>query len=434
MRTIRLLPLLFFVPVVCAVLATAADAAPTAEVALDRYRAALVERKLDMDRQGVIFETLDGSPLLAYNVDCPFNPASVVKLATSDVALTKFGPNYRFSTSFFTNGMLDVENGTLVGDLVIVGAGDPSLTTENAFYVARELRARGIRRITGSLVVKGPLYMNYSMDRRGAGAVLVNALDVEKWNGSIEAAFGRYQVITRQDTFESVVVEGPVAVEADTRTTGLLPLFALKSMPLVKILKRQNDFSNNWMSHVVGSTVGGASGVERSMFDRFKIPSSELHLATTSGLGSNGMRPTDVILLLRDLREQLQKEALTPAHLMPVGGIDEGTLDDRYLAPGLRGAVVAKTGTLRSVSALAGFMYTRNRGVVLFAIMNQGGTPVTFRKLQDYLVTEMFEACGGPAPISYSRPVGFSGLSGIFIERAPGNIPAMPKGALEAAN
>jgi D-alanyl-D-alanine carboxypeptidase/D-alanyl-D-alanine-endopeptidase (penicillin-binding protein 4) len=319
-------------------------------------------------------------------------------------------------------------------DLVVVGSGDPSLTTEHAFYVAHELRARGIRHVTGNVVVKGPLYCNYSMDRRAAGLAFQLALDVERWNGSIEYAFGRFQVQTGQTTFESVTVDGEVVADPDTRTDGLVPLFTLRSMPLIKILKQQNNYSNNWMAHVVGQTVGGAPAVQRSIVERLRIPREEFFLQTTSGLGSNGMRPNDVVAMLRDLRARLQKNALTPANLMPVAGFGPGTLEDRYLTPGLRGAVVAKTGSLRGVSALAGYMYTRDRGVVLFAIMNQGGTPVTFRRLQDLLVTEVFGACGGPAPLPYSRPVGYAETRGAFIERAPVKIPERPKAALEAAN
>ena len=431
MKTRRLLLVLLFI--VCAG-GAAAEAAPTAEVALDRYRTALVDAKLDLDRQGVLFETLDGRPLLAHNVDCLFNPASVVKLATSEVALMRFGPDHRFATSFYTNGALDAVNGTLVGDLVVVGSGDPSMTTDHAFYVARELRARGIRHITGNLIVKGPYYCNYSMNRAAAGGVLIAALDVERWNGSIEYSFGRFQVQTRQASFESVAVDGDVVLDSSTSVAGLTPLFTLRSMPLIKILKQLNNYSNNWMAHIVGNTVGGASGVRHAVGTDLRIPSRDFYLATTSGLGSNGMRPNDVVTLLRSMRERLAAKKLTPAHIMPVAGIDPGTLEDRYLAPGLRGSVVAKTGTLRGVSALAGYMYTRDKGVVVFAILNQGGTPATFRRLQDKLVVEMFEACGGAAPIPYARPVSYGETAGAFIERAPGNIPAAPPVEMGAAN
>src|SRR5262245_41472056 len=99
-----------------------ASAAPNALVALDLYRLALEENRLDMDRQGVLFETLDGEKLLSYNVDCPFNPASVVKLATSVVAIEKLGVDYRYGTEFYTNGRFSPETGELEGDLIVMGA------------------------------------------------------------------------------------------------------------------------------------------------------------------------------------------------------------------------------------------------------------------------------------------------------------------------
>src|SRR5580765_3586289 len=103
-------------------LAFPATAAPTPDLALVRYRDALEGMRMDLDRQGVLFQTLDGETLLSYNVDCPFNPASVVKLATSDVALARLGPSFWFTTSFYATGGLDTVNETLVGDLVVLGS------------------------------------------------------------------------------------------------------------------------------------------------------------------------------------------------------------------------------------------------------------------------------------------------------------------------
>ena len=430
-RRILFAPLLL---VVFAALGATASAAPTGEVALERYRVALEERRLSIDNQGVAFTTIDGTPLLSYNVDCFFNPASVVKLATSEVALDRLGPDYQFPTAFFTNGGLDLTTGELYGDLIVVGSGDPSFTTESVFYIARELRARGIRRVKGNIVVKGQLYSNYSMNREAAGQTIKAALDVETWNGGIERAFGRYQVITRQATFESVAVEGSVVTANDLSVNGLTPLFTVRSMPLVKILKQLNNYSNNWIAHVIGSKVGGAPYVARTLTQRLGLAPGDVVFGTTSGLGNNGMRPKDVILLLRQLDERLRRVSSSPVDIMPVAGRDPGTLEERYLLPGFNGAVVAKTGTLRSVSALAGYMYTRDKGVVLFSIMNRGGAPATFRKLQDYLVKEMFEACGGPAPLAYRRPFGYGHLAGVSIERATGSIPEAPQVAMEGVN
>ena len=121
----------FLAVALVATAAVPASAAPTSLAALDLYRLALEENRLDLDRQGVLFETLDGEKLLSYNVDCPFNPASVVKLATSVVAIERLGVDYRYGTGFYTNGRFSPETGELVGDLVVVGAADPMMTTEN---------------------------------------------------------------------------------------------------------------------------------------------------------------------------------------------------------------------------------------------------------------------------------------------------------------
>lgn len=414
--------------------AAPSHAAPNADVAFERYLIALAESRLDSDHQGFVFETLDGQTLLSHNVDCPFNPASVVKLATSSVALDRLGQSYRFPTAFYASGTINPETGVLNGDLVVLGSGDPSLVTEHLFGVARELRARHITRIAGNVVVKGPFYCNFSMSRDDAGETLRQSLDVEKWSKATDAAFARYRSLTGVSNYESVPIDGAVVTSESSDTRGLTPLFTLRSVPLIQVLKQLNNYSNNWMAHIVGSRVGGADAVRETVGSRLQIPGEEFYLQSTSGLGRNGMRPRDVILMLRDLQNRLTRDKLAPSALMPVAGVDPGTLEDRFLQPPYRGAVVAKTGTLRGVSVLAGYMYTRSKGVVLFVIMNEGGTPTRFRYLQDNLVSEMFEACGGPMPTSYSRLSGTPASRFPVIDRASGSIPAATQARAAAAN
>jgi hypothetical protein len=135
--------------------------------------------------------------------------------------------------------------------------------------------------------------------------------------------------------------------------------------------------------------------------------------------------------MLRGLNATLGEQGLTPSAVMPVAGIDEGTLDDRLRDAGVRGAVVGKTGTLNSVSALAGYIYTRSEGVVLFAIMNRGGSPASFRPLQDLLVREVLDACGGAAAPGYAKRSWKDALSGSVVSPdesdASASIPARPR-------
>ena len=84
---------------------------------------------------------------------------------------------------------------------------------------------------------------------------------------------------------------------------------------------------------------------------------------------------------------------------MPVAGMDEGTLQRRFTTVDYRGSVIGKTGTLPAtdggVSTLAGLVYTRDRGVLLFAIFNTKGNVNTFRKLQDNLIKDLIAESGG---------------------------------------
>ncbi|KAF0249316.1 MAG: D-alanyl-D-alanine carboxypeptidase/D-alanyl-D-alanine-endopeptidase, partial [bacterium] len=58
---------------------------------------------------GILFQTLKGDILLEQNSQQYFNPASVMKIATSFIALEQLGYDYRFNTNIYTNGKIDQE-------------------------------------------------------------------------------------------------------------------------------------------------------------------------------------------------------------------------------------------------------------------------------------------------------------------------------------
>jgi len=101
--------------------------------------------------------------------------------------------------------------------------------------------------------------------------------------------------------------------------------------------------------------------------------------------------------ILRKLIAYLNKQNIGLEELLPVAGIDRGTLEKRF-TDAYRGSVVAKTGTLHAVSALAGVAYTRSRGPLIFVIFNHGGSPNSFRGAQDETIKKLITLCGGPAP------------------------------------
>ena len=90
-------------------------------------------------------------PVLAAGAGRALNPASTIKLLTTYAALELLGPAYTWKTEAYAAGSL--EQGTLAGDLVLKGYGDPKLALEDFWLWLRELRARGVTDIRGDLVL-----------------------------------------------------------------------------------------------------------------------------------------------------------------------------------------------------------------------------------------------------------------------------------------
>jgi len=92
------------------------------------------------------------SALFAHDADRPMNPASVMKLVTTFAALELLGRDYRWRTEAYLDGRLSAR-GTLTGNLLLRGTGDPKITIEPWQLFMADLRARGLTKITGDLIL-----------------------------------------------------------------------------------------------------------------------------------------------------------------------------------------------------------------------------------------------------------------------------------------
>ncbi|MBC8070641.1 MAG: D-alanyl-D-alanine carboxypeptidase/D-alanyl-D-alanine-endopeptidase [Deltaproteobacteria bacterium] len=93
-----------------------------------------------------------GESLYGRGEGTALNPASNVKLMTTAAALGLLGPAHRYSTRLYHEK--DALKGSeIAGDIYLRGGGDPSLVSEDLYALAGELRARGIRSITGGVVI-----------------------------------------------------------------------------------------------------------------------------------------------------------------------------------------------------------------------------------------------------------------------------------------
>lgn len=117
-----------------------------------KVQQALKANKIEAHALSVVLLPLNGPgrPTLV-NADLSVNPASTMKLVTTYAALELLGPNYQWRTEFYGDGPL--RDGTLHGNLYLKGGGDPKLNMERLWLLLRDLRANGVQKVTGDLVL-----------------------------------------------------------------------------------------------------------------------------------------------------------------------------------------------------------------------------------------------------------------------------------------
>lgn len=332
--------------------------------------------------QGVYVETEDGTVLVAQAAERAVHPASVSKVPTTLALLRKLGADYRFPTRFAGSGPL--RDGALQGDLVVEGSGDPFFVDENALLVLLALRGIGLQRVAGDVAVRGPLLFNWTTPG-AAGRLeqtLAGRVPPAAWS-AVRAA-------------EAARADAPVKVPALAFGNARLAAASAPSLlvthlsqPLVPLVKALNGYSNNIFAPFADAA-GGIASVQAVA--RESVPAAmrdEITLGDGAGANPrNRMSPRAAVALLRALNVELAKSRNTLADVLPVAGIDEGTLRHRLDKAGELGHVVGKTGTYGDYGAcaLAGALLTKAHGVVYFAVLNHNVPIDVARRRQDSFV------------------------------------------------
>ena len=130
---------------------------------------------------GGFVTTSNGSITGELNLHSLFIPASIIKIATSLVAIDLLGPSHHYKTEFYLKDKTT---------LYIKGYGDPFLSSEYIAAIARELSVRNIRQVTeividdSSFSVTAPADGSEGSDNpydvpNGAVAVNFNSLSIQ---------------------------------------------------------------------------------------------------------------------------------------------------------------------------------------------------------------------------------------------------------------
>lgn len=144
---------------IAAAVATAAAAPTSSDLrSLGRVVTQIVHAS-PMDRARLGIDVVDGRTgrtVYARDAGNEFAPASNFKLLLAATALADLGPAFRFRTRVEARGTIDA--GTLHGDLVLVGGGDPVLSRNDLAQAAAAVKRAGIVRVDGAVLFDDALF------------------------------------------------------------------------------------------------------------------------------------------------------------------------------------------------------------------------------------------------------------------------------------
>jgi D-alanyl-D-alanine carboxypeptidase/D-alanyl-D-alanine-endopeptidase (penicillin-binding protein 4) len=378
--------------VACAALGSAATAGAATRAASPlgpRLAKALRVPHITPSRSAAVAVDLaTGEELFAQNGSLPLAPASNEKLPLTYALLTALGPKLRFATEVAASG--EREGATLSGSLFLVGGGDPSLSSADLRKLAQVVRAAGIRRVDGGVVGDESLFdtrrtapgwkPSFYIEESPPLSALV--VDRARYAGHVSRVPALAAALLFRDALRKagVVVRGPVSVGEST--VDAITVASVDSPPLSQLIQFMDQQSDNFTAEMLlkqlgllqadrGTTAAGAQTVMR-LLGADGIPLQGVRFVDGSGLSLLDRLTADALVAI--LRGLYADPTLRPFLIrsLPVAG-KTGTLRRRMTAAPLQGNVLAKTGTTREASALAGFIKDR----YAFAVI-QNGHPLSY--------------------------------------------------------
>ncbi len=380
-----------------------------------------------------VTDARSGATVVRHRSDALLVPASNQKLLIAAVALAELGPGYVVETLLTSDA--PIRDGVLEGDLIVIGAGDPSYSdrvrgraASGLEALADSLQQRGIRRIRGQLRAGPPAFTDAPVgsgwewddlgaayaasfgdlmynDRYAQAQVVVGSDSLLRGRGSDRLAF--------LDAFAAVLSARGMLDAGAVATTrsGTAPsdtVLRVASPPLAALLPHflkpsQNQHGELWLRHIarqvtgVGRADSGAAVVRRRL-RAWGVPEGAVHIADGSGMSRHNLLSADA--LTRVLASMLASEHATVFRdALPVAGVD-GTLERRLAGTAVAGRFAGKTGSLDRVRALSGYLTdAAGRPLIVVLLINHfAGSAASAEALLDHLLQRV-ASLGAPLPV-----------------------------------
>jgi serine-type D-Ala-D-Ala carboxypeptidase/endopeptidase (penicillin-binding protein 4) len=321
-------------------------------------------------------------------------PASLEKLYTSLATLRRLGPSGRLATGVLAE-KAPGEEGVVEGDLYLRGSGDPTFDTIDAGHLAQQVADAGIVEVTGRVrgdesAFDGLRGVPSDGFRVTSEVGPLSALTFNRGRSGRRSPFWQLRparfaaaAFTRQLRGLGVAVRRRASTGVTPADSALVTEW--RSPPAADLLRLMNPLSDNFMAETLikllgsrfggsGSTAAGARVVLEDL-DRIGIAPQVID---GSGLSRyDRTSPREVVTML----EEMDGDAAFAGSLAVAGRT--GTLEHRMRGTSAQDRCRAKTGTLRDVSALAGYCTTAAGEDVAFAFLMNYISPYGARLLQD---------------------------------------------------
>ena len=199
------------------------------------------------------------TPILSHNADKSMNPASVMKLVTTNAALDLLTPSYRWKTEVYRDGEV-VSDGTLQGDLIIKGYGDPNFKAQEFWRMLMSLQQAGIKVITGDLVIDKSYFAKNVGNRK--------TFDNETWR-AYNAEPSAFLVNGRNTSFKFLATEAGVIVSQE---------FELPEIKIINKMKLSQSACGEWRSRFAYTVTPKNNGATVTFTGTFSPECGERYL------------------------------------------------------------------------------------------------------------------------------------------------------------
>ena len=320
-----------------------------------------------------VFDLTADSAIYEYGKRQLMRPASVEKLLTTITALNELGGSFQFTTRLYCTG--EVKDSTLCGDVYVKGGFDPRFGNDDMQAFVEALKEKGIKKIGGEVLTDMSLK---DTQKYGEGwcwddeAPILRPLLYEGCDEFVAKFFERlteYGIALPASYGERLVPDSAKLMVERSHTMDQI---------LMRLLKNSDNLYAEALFYQLGAKAGEAylsakasAKKVNELIQNIGLNPDDYNVADGCGLSLYDYTTPEVIVKMLKYAWQRNNIYLHLFPSLPVAGVD-GTLSHRMRSGTACGNVHAKTGTVRGVSSLAGYMTAANKHLLCFCIFNQG--------------------------------------------------------------